>query len=265
MKTLLRGGYVVSGRGCRRADVLIDGEKGEMLGHIPPELAAESEVVDVTGCMLFPGFIDAHTHFDLDVCSTTTADDFESGSKSAIRGGTTTVIDFACPNKGESLAYGLNLWHKKADGKCYCDYGFHMTIDDWNEGIEGELDDMFAAGITSFKMYLTYPAMMIGDGAVYSALKALKKAAEDDRFAELKERFERVEAELKDDTRTNLETYRTQVVETINNDIVMRHGYQAGVIEHSLSGDKEVKKSVEVLGDPAEYARITREQDTKRK
>ena len=59
MKTLLRGGYVVSGRGCRRADVLIDGEKVEMLGHIPPELAAQSEVVDVTGCMLFPGFIDA--------------------------------------------------------------------------------------------------------------------------------------------------------------------------------------------------------------
>ena len=82
------------------------------------------------------------------------------------------------------------------------------------------------------------------------ALKALKKAAEDDRFADLQ---------------TNLETYRTQVVETINNDIVMRHGYQAGVIEHSLSGDKEVKKAVEVLGDPAEYARITREQDPKRK
>mgnify|MGYP002553105456 CR=1 FL=1 len=174
MKTLLRGGYVVSGRGCRRADVLIDGEKVEMLGHIPPELAAQSEVVDVTGCMLFPGFIDAHTHFDLDVCNTTTADDFESGSKSAIRGGTTTVIDFACPNKGESLAYGLDLWHKKADGKCYCDYGFHMTIDDWNESIESELDAMFDAGITSFKMYLTYPAMMIGDGAVYRALKALK-------------------------------------------------------------------------------------------
>ena len=174
VKTVLRGGFVVSGRGCRRADVLIDGEKIEKVGHIPPDLAAQSEIVDVTGCTLFPGFIDAHTHFDLDVCNTTTADDFESGSKSAIRGGTTTVIDFACPNKGESLAYGLDLWHKKADGKCYCDYGFHMTIDDWNESIESELDAMFDAGITSFKMYLTYPAMMIGDGAVYRALKALK-------------------------------------------------------------------------------------------
>ena len=97
------------------------------------------------------------------------------------------------------------------------------------------------------------------------ALKALKKAAEDDRFAELKNKFEQVEAELKDDTQTNLETYRKQVVEAINNDIVMRYGYQAGVIEHSLPGDKEVKAAIGVLDNPAEYARITREQDTKRK
>ena len=175
MKKLLRGGFVVTPRGSRRADVLLDGEKIAQVGHISPAEAKSAEVTDVSGCYLFPGFIDAHTHFDLDVCNTTTADDFASGTRSAIRGGTTTIIDFACPNKGETLAYGLDLWHKKADGKCSCDYGFHMTIDDWNEGIEGELDDMFAAGITSFKMYLTYPAMMIGDGAVYSALKALKK------------------------------------------------------------------------------------------
>ena len=97
------------------------------------------------------------------------------------------------------------------------------------------------------------------------ALKALKKAAEDDRFAELKERFERVEAELKDDTRTNLETYREQVVDAINNDIVLRHGYTAGVIEHALPGDREVTEAVAVLRDSAEYARITREQDTRRK
>ena len=97
------------------------------------------------------------------------------------------------------------------------------------------------------------------------ALKVLKKAAEDDRFAELKNKFEQVEAELKDDTQTNLETYRKQVVEAINNDIVMRYGYQAGVIEHSLPGDKEVKQAIGVLENPEEYARITREQDTQRK
>ncbi|WP_449290458.1 dihydropyrimidinase [Oscillibacter ruminantium] len=173
MKTLLKGGSVVSGRGVRRADVLIDGEKIAQVGR--GLSAAGGNVMDVTGMLLFPGFIDAHTHFDLDVCNTTTADDFTSGSRAAIRGGTTTVIDFACPNKGESLGYGLDLWHKKADGRAFCDYGFHMTIDDWNPSIETELPDMFAAGISSFKMYLTYPAMMIGDGAIYSALKAIKR------------------------------------------------------------------------------------------
>ena len=96
-------------------------------------------------------------------------------------------------------------------------------------------------------------------------LLRLKKAAEDDRFAELKNKFEQVEAELKDDTQTNLETYRKQVIEAINNDIVMRYGYQAGVIEHSLPGDKEVKQAIGVLENPEEYARITREQDTQRK
>ena len=173
MKTILRGGHVVSGRSSRRADVLLEGEKIARVGDLGEN--EDARVIDVTDCFLFPGFIDAHTHFDLDVCNTTTADDFESGTRSALRGGTTTVIDFACPNKGETLHHGLALWHEKADGRCYCDYGFHMTIDDWNEQIEQELDDMFAEGITSFKMYLTYPAMMLPDGDIYRALVALKK------------------------------------------------------------------------------------------
>ena len=85
------------------------------------------------------------------------------------------VIDFACPNKGETLQYGLELWHKKAEGKTACDYGFHMTIDDWNEGIIEELPKMFEQGISSFKMYMTYPAMMIGDEAMFKALRKMKE------------------------------------------------------------------------------------------
>ena len=170
MKRLFRGGTVVSGSAAFRADVLTEGEH---IVRIAPEIEESAdEVVDCSGKLLLPGFIDAHTHFDLDVCNTTTADDFYSGSRAALRGGTTTVIDFACPNKGESLHYGLELWHKKAEN-CRCDYGFHMTIDDWNESIEAELDDMFAAGIPTFKMYMTYPAMMIGDGPMYEAMKAI--------------------------------------------------------------------------------------------
>ena len=105
MRTLFKGGSVVSGKGVRRADLLMEGEKVVSLGR---GLKAEADrVLDVTGCVLFPGFIDAHTHFDLEVAGTVTADGFASGSRAALRGGTTTIIDFACPNKGESLAAGL--------------------------------------------------------------------------------------------------------------------------------------------------------------
>ena len=173
MKYLFKNGTVVSGRGTRRADVLVENEKILQVGRNLSDPLARA--IDVTGKLLMPGFIDAHTHFDLDVCNTTTVDDFDSGTQSAIRGGTTTIVDFACPNKGESLHHGLDLWHRKADGKCWCDYGFHMTIDDWNAEIEKEIDDMYAAGISSFKMYMTYPAMMIGDEAMYKALKKLKE------------------------------------------------------------------------------------------
>lgn len=171
MKYLLKGGTVVSGSGAKEADVLLAGEKILAVGN---NLACDdASVVDVAGKLLFPGFIDAHTHFDLDVCNTTTADDFSSGGRSALRGGTTMVVDFACPNKGESLQYGLDLWHKKADGRCACDYGFHMTIDDWNPDIVAELPQMFAQGVSSFKLYMTYPAMMLGDQDMFFALEKM--------------------------------------------------------------------------------------------
>ena len=172
MKHLLKGGLVVGGSGPVRADVLIDGEQVAAVGLNLDSMA--QQITDVTGMLLFPGFIDGHTHFDLDVCNTTTADDFYSGSRSALRGGTTTIVDFACPNKGESLRHGLDLWHQKADGKAACDYGFHMTIDDWNPDIRRELPAMFDEGISTFKMYMTYPAMMIGDRDMFSAMEALR-------------------------------------------------------------------------------------------
>lgn len=173
MKKILRGGTVINASGRQNADVLIEGEK--IVAVAPALSCADAEVIDVTGKLLFPGFIDAHTHFDLDVCNTTTADDFYTGGRSALRGGTTMVIDFACPNKGETLQYGLDLWHKKAGGRTACDYSFHMTIDDWNDEIIAELPKMFEQGISSFKMYLTYPAMMIGDENIFHALRELKK------------------------------------------------------------------------------------------
>ena len=173
MKKLLKGGVIVGASGCRKADLLIDGERIEAVGEALS--CPEAEEIDVSGKLLFPGFLDAHTHFDLEVCNTVTADDFYTGGRSALRGGTTTVIDFACPNKGETLHTGLARWHEKADGKTGCDYGFHMTIDDWNDGICAELPQMFDEGISSFKMYMTYPAMMIGDEAMFHALREMKR------------------------------------------------------------------------------------------
>jgi dihydropyrimidinase len=173
MKTLFRNAVVVNADGSRTCDVLVCGEKIERIDERID--CPEAELIDCTGLLLFPGAIDAHTHFDLDVAGTTTADDFRTGGRAALRGGTTTVIDFACPNKGESLQYGLELWQKKAQGRTACDYGFHMTIDDWNDSIRGEIPAMIRQGVTSFKMYLTYPAMMIGDGAVFLALRELNR------------------------------------------------------------------------------------------
>ena len=173
MKKLLKGGIVINASGRKKEDVLIS---EETLVQVAPDIECnEAQLVDVSGKLLFPGFIDAHTHFDLDVCNTTTADDFYTGGRSALRGGTTMVIDFACPNKGESLQFGLDLWHKKADGRTACDYGFHMTIDDWTEENIAQLPQMFEQGVSSFKMYLTYPAMMIGDGNIFLALQKLRE------------------------------------------------------------------------------------------
>lgn len=172
MRTLFKGGSVAGSKGVRRADLLVDGEKIISMGR--GLKAGADRIVDVSGCVLFPGFIDAHTHFDLEVAGTITADNFASGSRAALRGGTTTVIDFACPDKGESLSSGLTRWRKKAAGQTFCDYGFHMTIDDWNEDVRRELPGMFAQGISSFKMYMTYPAMLLGDRDLYLALKELK-------------------------------------------------------------------------------------------
>ena len=141
MKYLLKNGTVVSGAESKKADILIIDEK---IADIGPDLSdKEAEIIDVSGKLLFPGFIDGHTHFDLEVAGTVTADDFETGTKAALLGGTTLVIDYASQDKGgHTLREGLEKWHKKADGKCSCDYSFHMSVVEWNEETEKEIQDM---------------------------------------------------------------------------------------------------------------------------
>ena len=174
MKYLLKNGTLVSGERTEKKDILIEGEK---IVKIAPHIEEEgAEEINVEGKLLFPGFIDVHTHFDLEVAGTVTADDFETGTKAAILGGTTFIIDFASQDKGgHTLKEGLEKWHKKADGKCSCDYSFHMSIVEWNEETEKEIQDMIEEGITSFKLYMTYPAMMVEDRDLYKILKKLNE------------------------------------------------------------------------------------------
>lgn len=171
MKTLLFGGTIVTADGARRADVLIDGETIAAIGAGLD--APDAQRVDVTGRLLFPGFIDGHTHMDLAVAGTVTADGFETGTQAAIAGGTTTIVDFGTQYKGETLQQGLDNWHRKADGKCSCDYGFHMSIADWNAQARAQLPSMFEQGVSTFKLYMTYNDMMIGDRAIFEVVRAL--------------------------------------------------------------------------------------------
>ncbi len=172
MNILLRGGTVVSGTGTKKLDVLINGSKIIKVSRFIA--TKDARVVDVSGKLIFPGFIDSHTHFDLEVSDTVTADDFSSGTKAAVCGGTTTVIDFATQNKGESLSQALNNWHIKAFSKSSCDYAFHMAISDFNDYTEEELKAMFEQGVSSFKAYMTYDAMKLNDEELFSLLSSLK-------------------------------------------------------------------------------------------
>ena len=129
MGYLLKNGTVVSAGGSAKRDILMEGEKIVEIGE--NLCAPGAEVIDVSGKLLFPGFIDGHTHFDLEVAGTVTADDFETGTRAALLGGTTMVVDFASQDKGgHTLKEGLRKWHGKADGKCSCDYSF--TCRSWN-------------------------------------------------------------------------------------------------------------------------------------
>lgn len=173
MKRLFCGGTVVSAAEVKKKDVLTeDGVIVEIGENIE---AADAEIVDVTGKYLFPGFIDGHTHMDLEVSGTVTADGFETGTKAELAGGTTCIVDFATQNKGESLAFALEHWHQKADGRASCDYAFHLALSDWNEAVKKELETVVASGIRSFKLYTIYDAMVVDDKAIYEILSCLKK------------------------------------------------------------------------------------------
>lgn len=177
MGTILRGGTIVTSTDCYIADIRIEGEHIAAIGSNIDQ--AGDTIVMAEGCYIFPGGIDAHTHFDLPVGNIATADDFASGTRAAVLGGTTTVIDYATQFKGETLRQGLENWHKRAAGKSYCDYGFHMAISDWNDNIAREMTWLSnAAGVTSVKLYMAYKnVMQIDDSALFQVLEHCRESS----------------------------------------------------------------------------------------
>lgn len=153
MKLLVKNGTLVSGARQWKADLLVEDGRIAAVGDCP---ADADEVLDAEGCLVYPGFIDAHTHLDMECAAGRTADDFLTGTRAALLGGTTTVLDFATQDKGQTLLEGLHIWEEKAEGIARCDYGFHMAITDWTEDIPGQMEEMCRRGITSFKVYLAY-------------------------------------------------------------------------------------------------------------
>ena len=180
--TLITGGTVVSATGRAAADVLIDGEK--IVGVLTPgsvllgtDLAESADtVIDATGKYVIPGGIDAHTHFELPFGGTEASDTFESGTRAAAWGGTTTVIDFAVQTTGTKVQDGLAKWHAKAAGNCAIDYGFHQIVGGVDEDSLKAMAGFVDEGITSYKMFMAYPGVFYSDDG--QILRAMQKAAD---------------------------------------------------------------------------------------
>lgn len=172
MELLIQNGTVVNETGRARADVLVRGGRVAAVGE--GLSCAGAKRVDAAGCFVLPGFIDTHTHFDLDTGSARTADDFITGGRAAVLGGTTAVLDFATQDRGGTLKEAFAVWQEKARG-CSCNYGFHMAIAEWNARTEVELPEMTRLGVTSYKLYMVYDVLRVDDGAIYAALKAAKR------------------------------------------------------------------------------------------
>ncbi|MBT3590449.1 MAG: dihydropyrimidinase [Candidatus Marinimicrobia bacterium] len=175
MSILIKNGRVITAVDDYMADVFIENETVTLIGN-NLEMEAD-EVIDASGKYLFPGGLDPHTHLDMPFGGTTSADDFETGTRAAAHGGTTTVIDFAIQSKGHSTLEALDIWHAKADGKTAIDYGFHMIVTDLEDSRIHEMKMLADVGVTSYKLFMAYPGVLyVDDGTIY---RAMKKAGED--------------------------------------------------------------------------------------
>lgn len=176
MGIVLQGGTVVNSDSIDRLDIRID---GAVIGGMGLDLGEpDDEVIDVSGCYLFPGGVDPHTHFDLNVGTTVTADDFMTGSRAALAGGTTTVIDYATQARGGTLSGALGEWHGKAQGKSFTDYGFHIAMTDCSDGALRELNGLAALqGVSSVKLYMAYKNLLqVDDSSLLKVMRVCRQS-----------------------------------------------------------------------------------------
>ena len=169
---IIENGTLVTPDGLVSASLAMDGGKIVKIGEILP--GDGDEVIDAKDCLVYPGFIDGHTHLDLPVAGTVTADDFASGTAGAVAGGTTTIVDFATQYKGDTLLGALAAWKKKAEGVSRCNYAFHMAVCDWNEEAKRQIPAMKEEGVTSFKVYMAYDTALT-DAQILEVLREVKK------------------------------------------------------------------------------------------
>jgi dihydropyrimidinase len=172
---LIQNGTVVNADSSVRADVLIDaGVIKDVRPNIPPNSA--KTIVDATGLLLLPGGIDAHTHLDMPFGGTNSADDFETGTRAAAIGGTTTIVDFAIQARGTKMRTALDTWWRKAEGKACIDYGLHMIVTDLPDAGLEDMDDMVREGVASFKLFMAYPnVLMVDDATIFKAMRQTAK------------------------------------------------------------------------------------------
>src|ERR1700746_3649626 len=173
--TIIRNGSVVTATDTYPADVAISNGKIAAIGADLPAQNA-SKILDASGKLVMPGGIDVHTHLDMPFGGTTSADDFETGTRAAAFGGTTTLIDFAIQYKGQPLRQAFDTWMSKASSKAVCDYAFHCIVTDVSAGQLSEMNDLVHEGVTSFKLFMAYPGVfMLDDGSIFKALQTTSK------------------------------------------------------------------------------------------
>ena len=177
MRTLITNGTIVTADGSVDADVLVDGERIVAIGaDLASNGTTAEETIDATGRYVIPGGIDVHTHMELPFGGTFAKDTFETGTRAAAFGGTTSIVDFAVQSKGRSLREGLDAWHAKAQGNAVTDYGFHMIVSDVTDDSLREMDQLVAEGIPDFKLFTAYPGVFYSDdGAIYRAMQQTAK------------------------------------------------------------------------------------------